>query len=116
MVAPLAAGALDQLVTIQRRASGADAHGQESTTWQTHAANVWAQVRAVPGRDLLAAGQPQATFDLTVRMRYRTDITPDMRIMWGSTPLEIVGQPVDPDGGRHITELRCLSGLRGGAA
>ncbi len=115
MSLPPAAGSLDQRVTIQRRVVGVDAHGQESTTWQD-VATVWASVRPVPGRDLLAAGQPQATFDATVRIRYRDDVRATDRLAWGTRTLELVGEPVDIDGQRHTLELRCLFGLRSGAA
>lgn len=108
------AGAMDQRVIIQQRATGLDAHGQESTTWQD-LATVWARVTPLRGRDFIAAAQMQATFDARVHIRYRTDVTAGMRLMWGAQPLELVGAPVDVDGGRHTLELMCVHGVRAGA-
>lgn len=114
-MARLAAGRLDQPVTLQRRVVGKDAVGQPSTTWQD-VATVWASVRPVRGRDFLAAAGQQATFDAQVQIRWRNDVTAGMRVLWGTQPLEIVGEPIDADGARVLLELLCTHGVRAGAA
>ena len=108
------AGQLNQRVTLQRRASGLDAAGQTSTTW-SDVATLWANVRPLRGRDLLAAAQQQATFDAKVTIRYRADVLATDRLVWGTQPLEIVGEPINVDGRSVDLELMCTHGVRAGA-
>ncbi len=112
----LSAGSLDQLVTLQARSSGADERGQERDTWVDVATNVWARVAPRRGRDYFAAAQEQATFDCTVLLRYRTDITPAMRVLWNGQPLELVGEPVNVGGAGVYLELLCVHSPRAGVA
>jgi SPP1 family predicted phage head-tail adaptor len=112
----ISAGSLDQLVTLQARSAGQDARGQASDTWVDVATNVWARVAPRRGRDFFAAGQEQATFDCTVLLRYRTDITASMRVLWQGQPLELVGEPVNVGGAGVYLELLCVRGPRAGAA
>jgi SPP1 family predicted phage head-tail adaptor len=112
----LSAGALDQLVTLQRRTTGQDERGQALDTWVDVATNVWARVAPRRGRDFFAAAQEQATFDCTVLLRHRTDVTADMRVLWQGQPLELVGEPVDVGGAGVYLELLCVRGPRAGVA
>lgn len=107
------AGLLNQRVTLQRRSVGLDAAGQTSTTW-VDVDTVWASVLPLRGRDLLAAAQQQATFDAKVTMRYRADVMPTDRLMWGTQPLEIVGEPINVAGRGAALELMCTHGVRAG--
>lgn len=109
----IAAGLLDERVTLQQRATGLDALGQESGAWQD-VATVWARVRTLKGRDLVAGGSEHATYDVVVRLRYRTDVAAGMRLLWAGQPLEIVGNPVPVDGGREALDVFCSAGIRDG--
>lgn len=111
----ISAGMLDQRVTFQRRSAGKDGRGQVLDAW-VDAFTVWASVRPRRGRDFFAAAQDQATFDCTVLLRYRADLTADMRAVWNGLPLEIVGQPVDVNGAGVALELMCIQGRQAGAA
>lgn len=111
----LNAGALDQRVTIQARTVGQDERGQARDTW-VDVATVWARVAPRRGRDFFAAAQDQATFDCTVWLRYRSDITAAHRLLWRGQPLSIEGQPVDVAGAGVMLELMCVQGVRAGAA
>lgn len=108
------AGQLNQRVILQQRANGVDAAGQPSTTWQD-VATVWAKVQPLRGRDFLAAAQAQATFDARVHIRWRAGVVATMRLMWGTQPLEIVGEPINVDGRNREIELMCTHGVRAGA-
>lgn len=110
---PLAAGDKDQLVTIERRATGQDGRGQVSGAWQTHLTNLWASVRPLRGREWLAAGQEQATAEMVVGLDFRTDIVRTDRVVWNGKPFDIVGEPIDVDGQHHTLELMCVNGVRG---
>ena len=111
----LSAGALDQIVTLQARTAGQDERGQARDTW-VDVATVWARVAPRRGRDFFAAGQEQATFDCTVLLRYRADVTASMRVLWNGQPLELVGEPVNVGGAGVYLELLCVHGPRAGVA
>lgn len=87
---------LDTRIAFERnvRPAGRGKAGQES--WQPIGDPVWAQVRdALPSRsESTDDGLTIATRRARVRLRYRDDITPDMRV-------------VDLDGGRL---MRIVSG------
>lgn len=109
----ISAGRLDQRVQLQRRTAGVDERGQATLAWATYATE-WAEVAPVRGRDFVRAAQPQATFDCTVLLRYRADVLATDRVLWGSQPLEIVGEPVNVRGAGVALELMCTHGVRDG--
>jgi SPP1 family predicted phage head-tail adaptor len=108
-------GRLRQRVQLQRRTTVTDERGGSADVWTTYACT-WADVRPVRGRDFVAAAQPQATFDCMVVMRWRTDVLPADRVLWGAQPLEVVGQPINVQGLGVAMELMCTHGVRSGAA
>jgi SPP1 family predicted phage head-tail adaptor len=110
----LLTGLLNQRVALQQRASGVDALGQESSTWQD-VATVWAQVQPLRGREFFAAGQTQAETSMRVRIRWRAGITAAMRVVWKSQPLDIVAV-IDVDGAGEQLELMCNAGTKDGRA
>lgn len=108
----LNAGQLDQRITLQARASGVDALGQESTTWQD-GITCWASAEPLRGREFFAAGQAQSQIDVRFRIRWRTGIVPTMRVQWRSEPYDIVAV-IEPRGASDVLELMCVSGGRDG--
>jgi SPP1 family predicted phage head-tail adaptor len=107
----LAAGQLDQRVTIQRPVAGQDAAGQPLTTWEDLAATptVWAASEPLRGKEFIAAGQMQATVDTRFRIRHRSDVDSSMRVVWRGVPYQIVGV-VEPSGAKESLELMCVRG------
>lgn len=107
----LAAGRLNRYITIQRRVAGADAYGQPSTTWETFA-QTWADVRAPAGRaaaQAVTADRTTSTTAYSMRIRYRTDITADMRVQLAGVVYDIA--EVLPDLAHHEhTDLVCVAG------
>lgn len=112
MSQPVAAGQLDQRITLQQRAAGQDSRGQESTTW-SDVATVWASAQPLRGREFFAAAQVQAEATVRFRIRYRDGVVPTMRVLWRSQPYDI-NSVIDVDGGKHTLELMCLEGGRDG--
>lgn len=106
------AGRLNQRVTLQQRAAGVDALGQELTTW-SDVATVWAEVQPLRGREYFAAGQLQSAVDVRVRIRWRAGVVPAMRVVWRGEPMEIVSV-IEPDAAKVSLELMCVSGVRDG--
>lgn len=92
----LAAGDLNRRVTIQRPVADTSFDGAGSGTW-TEVATVWAQVQDVlPSRaERMADGINIATRPARVRMRFRSDVTPDMRFVMGERIMQIVAGPAE---------------------
>ncbi len=113
---PLGAGDLTERITFQSRAAGQDTLGQSNGAWSaiSVAPSMWAMVRAGATRDDLAEGQAQLVTEVEFHVRFRSDLLPTMRIVWRGEPHEMMGEPIDPDGGRHRLVIRCAKGMRDG--
>lgn len=107
-------GRLRERVTIQAESVTKGASGEELKEWGDEA-TVWAQV--IPGasseRFLASAGQRVAEVTHTVRIRFRTGITPKMRILWETNRILEIISVVDPDGRNSTTVLLCKEEQRG---
>ncbi|WP_374374500.1 phage head closure protein [Dongia sp.] len=86
------AGELDRRVTLLRPVIGRDGAGGPVTSWQ-NAGRVWAKVKDISGREYFAAAQVNAEITTTFLIRYRADITPDMRIRYRDRDYDIVAVP-----------------------
>lgn len=105
------AGKFDQRVTLQSKSVTRATNGEEVVTWNT-VATVWAQVQQLRGKEFFAGAQMQDEVDVRVRLRYRTGVTRDQRLLWNSAPLDIVS--VITIGRREMLEMMCISGVRNG--
>ena len=74
-------GRLRHRVVIQEVDPTADSLGQPVPAW-TEVATVWGSVEPLQGREFFAAQQVNADTTVRIRLRYRSGITPDMRISW----------------------------------
>lgn len=86
---PIPSGNLRHRLTIQQVAETRDAHGGIISTWGTYA-TVWGSVEPLRGRELVAAQEKQARYDVRIRIRYLRGVTAKMRVLFGSRVLEIV--------------------------
>lgn len=75
--------------------------GGDVVTW-TDQAEIWAAAEPLTGREFFAAQQDQGEIDIRFRIRYRTDVNNEWRIIWGGNPYEIV-TVVDVNG-RHAEQ------------
>lgn len=75
----ISAGTLDKRVALEHRAATADAIGQPSNTWTT-LATVWANIRYPSGLSAIRANADTAMVKVSIRIRYREDITEAMHI------------------------------------
>lgn len=71
-------GELRHRVTLQRKEITEDALKQQSEVW-TDIATVWARIEPLSGREYFAARQENAEVTAKITIRYRKDVTPDMR-------------------------------------
>jgi SPP1 family predicted phage head-tail adaptor len=105
------AGTLRERVTIQASTPVQDGYGEPIDAWANLATNptVWASVmpRASGERFIGGAEQLQATISHTVRIRYRTDVTVKMRLVWRTTRILLIQNVVDPDGRKADMILMC---------
>ena len=108
-------GQLDRRITIQSKTVTQDTdYGTEAITWTTFAARISAQVQDVlPSKsESVQQGMRVATRPARVRIRYRTGITSDMRVIVHSAgeltnrTMQITGGPAEI--GRHEwIEMTC---------
>ena len=90
-------GKLNKRIQIERPVADDSFTGAGSGTWQPVGQPVWAEVEDVlPSRgERLADGINVATRPARVRMRYRQDITSDMRFVMGARVMQIVAGPAE---------------------
>lgn len=101
----LAAGPLNQRVTIKSRAAGQDAAGQPNGSW-ADVVTVWASVRHGTGSEAIRAGETASVTKASIRIRWRAGVTPAMRVYHGSDVYEVL--QVLPDyGTRMHVDLVC---------
>lgn len=110
----LAAGALDQRITIQQPSAAVDGHGQRVETW-TDVAAVWARAQPLRGREFFAAGQIQSEAAVKFTIRWRTGVAGNMRVLWRGEAHAIVAEPMDVDGQRVLLEIMAAAGIRDSA-
>lgn len=95
-------GKMDQRVTFQARTRSADGAGGFVTSWSDvpSTPTVWAHVRAMGGNEAMQQDQQQATGRYLFRVRNRTDIAEDDRIVWRSESYNI--RRVEREGTRKM--------------
>lgn len=97
-------------VTIQSATVSQDANGEPIPTWANLASSPyeWAdiQTKAAGERFISGAEQFQAAVSHTVKIRYRTDVTVQMRLIEGSRYLYIENV-IDPTGKSRELALMC---------
>ena len=86
------AGRLNTRVTLQRRTAGQDAAGQPIDGW-TDIGPVWADFRVLSGMEAIKADALTSVTKASCRVRYREDLTHDMRAMvageaWGIVSIQ----------------------------
>jgi len=99
---PLNPATLSERIVIQTLSTSVDNQGGRSSSWST-LATVWADVRPLTARETLAAKSAASLVGYEVTTRYRSDVTPKMRITWtpswssgtASRTLEVHGVRVD---------------------
>lgn len=95
-------------VTIEAPIRTPDGQGGFSKEWQC-LETVWAGMEPLGGSETLIGQQitPQTRYRVTIR--YRTDISPDMRLVWNETTYNI-RNIADPDGLKRSLEITAETG------
>ena len=81
-------GALRHRVTIEEPVRVPDAAGGADITWQS-LATVWAEIQPKAGREVFESDQLGGRVTHDVRMRFRSGVTPKMRILHNARSFDI---------------------------
>lgn len=102
------AGQLSNRITIQTPTTTQDAAGQPIRSWATLAGPVVlpAKVESVTGGETIRGRQVSAVAQVMFTIRYRSDITTQMRVLWDGRVLGIV-RASDPYGDRRELRIEC---------
>ncbi len=105
------AGDLNRRITIQRRGTATDAWGSPvsgAENW-VEVGKAWASIKTLSGLGTIKADAQASTVKASIRVRWRTDLTAGMRVLYGSTVYDV--QAVLPDvAGREHVDMVCEVG------
>lgn len=110
---PINPRSLVERLRIERRTVTENELGEQVGGWQP-VTTVFARAEPIRSRELVAAGQLQSAGDVRFIIRYRPDVTADMRAVWRGKAYDIIGEPIDIEGRRQWLEMTCTTGLRDG--
>lgn len=103
---------LNRRVLIEKPVTTRDEFGQRSTNWELHC-YAWAHIRPGSGREFISAGRETNEVEVSVRVRYRTDLDATMRVVIDGVPHTV--KAVVPDLAQRLyTDLVCSSGVNDG--
>lgn len=83
----MTAGKLRHRITFQRVTLTSDGQGGQEETWADYT-TIWADVETqenvTQSKEATVANEKVTTIAYKVKVRYRTDLVPSMRIKWGN--------------------------------
>jgi SPP1 family predicted phage head-tail adaptor len=82
-------GKLCHRITIQKSTPARDSFGAEIEDWTDFAA-VWANIEPINGREYFSAKQVNAEITTKIVIRYKEDITSQMRVLFADKIYEII--------------------------
>lgn len=111
------AGDLNRRIKIQVRQAGQDALGQPGTAgWMDldpAPGEVWASILFLNGKEYAVSSAELSRAQVSMRIRYRTDVTAAMRVLHGGAVYNI--EAVLPDAAGHeYVDLACSVGTNNG--
>lgn len=97
-----------KLVQFQAKAAPADYFTEEEPAWvSAFERKTFVEVHALRGDELFQASQKFGQVSHKVVTDYRSEITSELRIVWGDRVLHIAGI-INPREGNRSLELMCL--------
>lgn len=99
------ASKLRDLVTLQQRVTSQDEIGQPTVAF-TDVEATWADVRVQGGLESLRADKITGVARASVRLRQRSDVQVDWRVLWGTLVLDVQVVLPTPTGADY-TDLIC---------
>lgn len=98
------AGELRHRVTFQAKSATRDTHGGEIPGW-ADSFTVWGRVEFLRGREFFDAKQIQSEANARITVRYRSDITTDLRVTWDGHTFLVVAPPIQDPVKRELTVM-----------
>lgn len=105
-------GKLNRRVSLQKLGPAQDAAGQSTDEWAEFA-KPWANILFVNGKEFATAGSEASSATVSVMLRYRTDVTAAMRIVYRGAIYNILAVLPDEDDRDHVY-LACSTGVNDG--
>lgn len=99
-------GDLRQRVTIEGYVVSSDGYGGRPKSW-VPVATVWAKVEPLRGREYFEAHQIKTEVTHRVIIRYRPDVTPEMRVKVGDNRYLLIESVIDIEERHRFLELIC---------
>ena len=118
----LAAGTLNRRVAVEPPGTSRNALNEPVKAWVLHAA-MWVSIKTMNGKQYVTADRETHEAAVSIRARYRTDVTPTMRIVLGAvdaggavdyskaTVYEILAVLPDEARREHV-DFACSTGAR----
>lgn len=97
------AGNMRQRIRIEQPVVVPDGLGGGTRSWQT-LTTVWAEIHTLSGDERFDAGKLASTVTHRITLRWRNDITPEMRVVFG-TRIFAIRAVLERDGKRRSVEL-----------
>lgn len=95
---------------FQKPSRQSDGRGGWKNTGYTSFVTLWAKLEAKTkdrDRERVEAQQQQTGMTYLLTIRYRRDITADMKVLIEGRKLQVVKNPYDPDGMRRWLSMEC---------
>lgn len=99
---------LGHRVTIEQQAGSTNGYGENVGAWSALLTRIAAHVVQPSGREALAAGANVAEVPIRVFIRFRSNVTPQMRLVHAGRTYDITAV-IPVAGGRDWLELNCVS-------
>ena len=104
-------GEMRQRIALQAKTI-TKSEGIPQESWTT-VATIWATVADISGREYFQAQAVQSEVTTRIKIRYRTGITPTMRVLYDSRVFAILSV-IDKDERHRVIELMCKEVIPGG--
>jgi SPP1 family predicted phage head-tail adaptor len=96
---------MNHRITLLTRSVSRDAMGGEVVTWND-AGDDWAEVTPLTGREYFQAMQENAEYEIRFRVRYRSDVEQDWRLIWRGKQYDVL-RVIDVAARMRTTEMHC---------
>lgn len=105
-------GPNNRRITLQRRQAGQKPSGQPVDVW-VDVAKPWARILGKNGMSTIAADKEVSTVQFSMRIRYRTDVTAQWRVLYRGAVYDITAVLPDEEGREHVDLVVVLGGSKG---
>jgi SPP1 family predicted phage head-tail adaptor len=90
-----------------------DQYGAPDQSWTTLYNDIWAAVEPLSGRELFAAQEHHSEVETRIRVRYRSDITAKMRVVFNGNYYDIKAV-INSEFRNRELHLLCATGVNQG--